>query len=167
MVMDCRDTPNRIAWPPLIYGAAILLALGLERICPLGQGWMAAHRPVLVVVGLAAMAVGAGLDSAAMLTMRRHRANILPHRPATTLLTTGPFAWSRNPIYLGNTVMLAGAGVAFANAWLLGAALAAAAAVSGLAIRREERHLEARFGASWLAYRARTPRWLGIPARLQ
>ncbi len=96
-----------------------------------------------------------------MATMRRHRANILPHRAATALVTTGPFAWSRNPIYLGNTLMLIGFGLVLRNPWFLPAAAAAAVAVTHLAIRREEAHLEILFGPSWLAYRQRTARWFG------
>jgi protein-S-isoprenylcysteine O-methyltransferase Ste14 len=103
---------------------------------------------------------GIGLDVAAMLEMRRHRANILPHRAATALVTTGPFALSRNPIYLGNTALLAGAGLAFGSPWLIIAAAVAAQAVTILAIRREEAHLSARFGDAWAAYAKRTPRWL-------
>ena len=83
--------------------------------------------------------------------MRRHRANILPHRAATTLVTSGPFALSRNPIYLGNTLLLAGAGVMFGNVWFLLGAIGSAWLVTVLAIRREEAHLEARFGEAWRA----------------
>ena len=107
------------------------------------------------------VAGGLGLDLAAIRTMRRHRANILPHRAATALVTTGPFAWSRNPIYLGNTLLLAGAAFAFHDPWFLPAALAAVLAVTHLAIRREEAHLAHMFGAEWERYRRRTARWFG------
>jgi protein-S-isoprenylcysteine O-methyltransferase Ste14 len=96
-----------------------------------------------------------------MVVMARRRANILPHRAATALVTDGPFAWSRNPIYLGNTLLLSGCGLAFGNAWLLVGAAVAAIAVTVLAIRREEAHLASRFGDAWMAYAARTRRWFG------
>jgi protein-S-isoprenylcysteine O-methyltransferase Ste14 len=110
------------------------------------------------VLGLALLLAGLGLDIAAMAVMARSRANILPHRAATALVTTGPFAWSRNPIYLGNTVALCGAGLAFANPWFLVTALASAVAVNRLATLREEAHLSRRFGAEWDAYRRRAAR---------
>jgi protein-S-isoprenylcysteine O-methyltransferase Ste14 len=100
-----------------------------------------------------------------MVTMRRHRANVWPHRAATALVTGGPFAWSRNPIYLGNTLLLAGAGLLLANAWFLIAALVGVWAVTRLAIVREEAHLAARFDGAWLAYVRSTPRWLRLPWR--
>jgi protein-S-isoprenylcysteine O-methyltransferase Ste14 len=59
-------------------------------------------------------------------------------------------------------MLLAGAGFAFANAWLLLAALASAWLVSLLAIRREEAHLAIRFGDAWQIYAQRTPRWLRL-----
>jgi protein-S-isoprenylcysteine O-methyltransferase Ste14 len=97
-----------------------------------------------------------------MLTMRRHHANILPHRSATALVVSWPFSVSRNPIYLGNTLMLAGAALAFDIPWFAAAAVVAVYAVTVLAIRREERHLAARFGADWTAYQERVPRWLRL-----
>jgi protein-S-isoprenylcysteine O-methyltransferase Ste14 len=96
-----------------------------------------------------------------MFTMQRQRANILPHRAATALVTSGPFAWSRNPIYLGNTVAMIGVAFAFANPWFIPAAFVAARVVVPLAIRREEAHLAEQFGEAWEAYRRQTNRWLG------
>jgi protein-S-isoprenylcysteine O-methyltransferase Ste14 len=150
--------PNRVPWPPLLVLAAALVAVGLGAVLP-GPDWLRA--PVLTIPGRALMVIGLGFDLAAMFTMWRHRANILPHRAATALVTTGPFAWSRNPIYLGNTLLLAGAALAFDNPWFLPAALAAAVAVTRLAIVREEAHLAQLFGAEWETYRGRTARWFG------
>lgn len=150
--------PNRIPWPPILYGAAAVAAVGLGWMLPV-TGWP--RGTIWRALGWLMLLGGLGLDLWAMATMARQRANILPHRAATALVTTGPFAWSRNPIYLGNTIALSGAGFAFANSWFFAAALVAAIAVTRLAIRREEAHLAQRFGANWHAYSGRTPRWLG------
>ena len=95
-----------------------------------------------------------------MLAFRRHRTTVLPHRGATRLITDGPFRFTRNPIYVGNTLLVAGLGFVLGVAWLMPAALLAAWATQKLAIEREERHLALRFGADWARYAARTPRWL-------
>jgi protein-S-isoprenylcysteine O-methyltransferase Ste14 len=150
--------PNRIPWPPLLYLGAALAALALGAAWP-GPAWLAG--PVPAAIGWAVVLAGLALDLAAMLDMRRHGANILPHRAATALVTSGAFAWSRNPIYLGNTLVLLGAALALGNPWFIPAALAAAWAVTPLAIRREEAHLDAMFGAAWQDYRGRTARWIG------
>ena len=70
------------------------------------------------------------------------------------------FRYARNPIYVGNTLLVAGAGLVFGVAWLVPAALAGAWATEKLAIAREEAHLALRFGPAWQAYASRTPRWL-------
>lgn len=150
--------PNRIPWPPLIYLGAAVTAVLLNEAFP-GPSWLGAG--IGANLGWAVMFLGLGLDIAAMLGMRAQRANILPHRAATALVTTGVFAWSRNPIYLGNTLLLAGAALAFGNPWFLPAAFLAAVAVTRLAIEREEAHLAALFGTAWDTYRRRTARWFG------
>lgn len=150
--------PNTVPWPPMIYAMAALAGFGLDRIHPIGGGWW--RNDVMEALGGLAIATGLGFDLSAMIWMRRQRANILPHRAATALVTTGPFSVSRNPIYLGNTLLVAGAAPAFDNPWFLPAAFIAAWAVSRLAIRREEAHLGARFGDAWRDYAGRTPRWL-------
>lgn len=158
MIKDPVAAPNRIPWPPLIYLAAAAAAIGLDWLIPV-VAWPSGRA--IALLGWAILLGAIGLDIAAMRTMARQRANILPHRAATALVISGPFAWSRNPIYLGNTLAMAGAALAFANPWFLLAGLAAAAAVTHLAIKREEAHMAASFGAAWDAYAQRTGRWLG------
>jgi protein-S-isoprenylcysteine O-methyltransferase Ste14 len=156
---DLTERPNTIPWPPLLFAGAALLAVGLQALLPLpwpGGAWAA----VLAVAGLFLGAAGLALDLATMLAFRRHNTTVLPHRGATRLITDGPFRFSRNPIYLGNTLLVTGAGLVFGVAWLIPAALAGALATRKLAIEREEEHLARRFGADWTRYAARTPRWL-------
>lgn len=156
---DLTERPNTIPWPPLLFAGAALLALGLQALLPLpwpGGAWAA----VLAVAGLFLGAAGLALDLATMLAFRRHNTTVLPHRGAIRLITDGPFRFSRNPIYLGNTLLVTGAGLVFGVAWLIPAALAGALATRKLAIEREEEHLARRFGADWTRYAARTPRWL-------
>jgi protein-S-isoprenylcysteine O-methyltransferase Ste14 len=150
--------PNTIPWPPIIYGFAVVAALLLGRVVPIGT----IIPPALRATGVAVMLAGIVLDISAMVTMRRHRANILPHRAATALVTAWPFSVSRNPIYLGNTVLLAGAALAFNRPWLLAMDAVAVAMLTRLAIGREEAHLAAVFGVSWIRYAGRVPRWLRL-----
>lgn len=153
------NAPNRIPWPPIVFLAAIVLALILHWQAALpwpgGAAWF-----VLAAIGLCLVCAGLALDIAAFRQFRKHRTSILPTRAASVLIVRGPFSMSRNPIYLGNTLTISGAGLLFGVAWLLPAALVAAFAVHKLAIEREETHLEASFGAAWRDYAARTPRWL-------
>jgi len=159
--MDPHRPPNRIPWPPLIVLAVALIAFALTALLPVHAAWL--REPLPRLAGGVILASGLGLDLAAVVTMARRGANVLPHRAATVLVTSGPFALSRNPIYLGNTLVLAGFGLAYAAPWFLPAAAVQAWLVTRIAVLREEAHLAARFGAAWTDYARCTPRWLRLP----
>ena len=162
---DIARRPNRIPWPPLIYGAALLAGIALQHAAPLG--WPVLLPPTVTRgVGAVMVIAGLSLDLWALATLHRARTNILPHRPAERLVTHGPFALSRNPIYVGYTLLTAGLGLVLSNPWLMAAAVIAALATDRLAARREESHLAARFGEAFIAYAARVPRWIGRPRPL-
>jgi protein-S-isoprenylcysteine O-methyltransferase Ste14 len=108
--------------------------------------------------GLAMVAVGellrlAGVAAAGPATRRRTRC--VPH-----LVTDGPFAWARNPIYIGNALVWTGVAIVTGVHWYLPIAVLAFAVEYGFIVRYEEGVLESTFGAAYLAYKGRTPRWL-------
>jgi protein-S-isoprenylcysteine O-methyltransferase Ste14 len=149
-------SPNRIPWPPILILSALALAW-------IGQGWVA--LPVVLpslVHGLGAVLVVAalGLMGWAFIAFARARANIRPDRAATTVISSGPFAISRNPIYLSEAILLAGLGLWHGSLWYAIALALFVPAVTQLAIRREEVHMAARFGQHWLDYANRVRRWL-------
>jgi protein-S-isoprenylcysteine O-methyltransferase Ste14 len=89
-----------------------------------------------------------------------HRMRVISLEPQATLVTSGPYRFSRNPLYLGGNVF-----IFFGAAMLLGSPTALIATVLHLPlvdqlIRREERQLEQRFGDEWRRYEARVRRWL-------
>lgn len=153
---NIAERPNAIPWPPVLLVAGIAFGALLGMFLPLD---VAIPTP-LRLAGFVLLAAGITFDVSAIFWMARARTNILPHKPAGALLTSGPFRVSRNPIYVGNTITLAAMGLAFANLWYAVAAAVMALLVHRLAILREEAHLAARFGKAWNDYAARTPRWL-------
>jgi protein-S-isoprenylcysteine O-methyltransferase Ste14 len=157
MTLDGRDRPNRIPWPPLIGAAAIVAASVGWRAFPLGVPFAPLTRPL----GWALIAAGLALALWAIATLKRARTNLMPNRGADRLIVGGPFAFTRNPIYLGNAILLVGVGGAAGSLWFVVAALVMAALVDILGVRREEAHLARRFGEQWAVYAARVPRWLG------
>lgn len=153
------DKPSRIPWPPLLYLSAILAAFYLGRNYPLP--WL----PTGIADGLFAVGVlmiigGFAFDIYAIRTLIVHKTTIMPTSGATHLVTSGPFAVSRNPIYLGNTILTSGLGIALANPWFFIAAIAAALATNFLQIVPEEKHLERQFGKSWRTYTKKVRRWI-------
>ena len=106
------------------------------------------------------VAAALAIDVGAMRTMSKHRTTILPHRGSAHLVTDGPFSFTRNPIYLGNTMLTLGIGLISGNLWFMAMALVAAFATQKLAIEREEKHLYERFGKRFRDYSKRVRRWI-------
>jgi protein-S-isoprenylcysteine O-methyltransferase Ste14 len=153
------DRPNRVPWPPIIYLSVVIAALVVDVNLPLP--WLSNGAATLLkylggALGISALAI----DLYAVQIFRDHQTTILPNKGATNLITSGPFAWSRNPIYVGNTLLVLGAGLFFGKWWLVILAPVAALLTQKLAIEREEKHLAAKFGAAWQEYSAKVRRWV-------
>jgi protein-S-isoprenylcysteine O-methyltransferase Ste14 len=112
------------------------------------------------VLGLALIGLGALFGVSALVAMRRAQTSPLPDVPSTALVETGPFRYTRNPIYVAFTLLYAGVAVLSNTLWpLLLLPSVLIVMVRGV-IMREEAYLERRFGASYIAYKARVCRWL-------
>jgi protein-S-isoprenylcysteine O-methyltransferase Ste14 len=77
-----------------------------------------------------------------------------------TLATGGPYAWMRNPLYVGNTLVLLGAATIAGPLWLVPLSGAWAFLVYEQAVRHEERRLSQKYGGAYAAYAQRVPRWV-------
>lgn len=156
---DTATRPNRIPWPPMIYVAAILASVALAFIQPLP--WVGSPlSDILFAAGWVIVVGSLAMDLSAMRTLARHKTTIMPHRSAEHLVSEGPYAFTRNPIYLGNTMLMIGVGLISGIAWFLLLAFVAAFATQKLAIEREERHLDLRFGKRYRDYRKKVRRWI-------
>lgn len=76
------------------------------------------------------------------------------------LVTTGPYSFIRNPLYIGNMLMCLGVTVASELLWLAPVALLWCAGVYSIVVRYEERHLLERYGELYRRYMLKVPRWL-------
>ena len=153
-----RMKPLAFPWPPLVYGAAIAAALLLQSYFPLVVDdtniWIAR------AAGGALILAAVVLDVWAMRTLLDCHTTILPNRCSTHLVTSGPYRFTRNPIYLGYTLATAGIGLAVLNPWCIATAIVAAALTNVIAIKREEMHLLSRFGIDFERYCNGTTRWI-------
>ncbi len=154
------DSPRIRVLPPLVYLAAFGLGGVLDRLWPwplsAAQATIEALRwpgGVLVVAGLA-------LDFWSVGLFRRAGTSPLPFRPASAIVVAGAYRFTRNPMYLGMTLMLLGVGLLLGRTWIALSAFAAALVIDRYAIAREERYLERAFGAGYLDYKRRVRRWL-------
>ncbi len=153
-----HTVPSRIPWPPILIVATVVAAIALGRTYPLA--WPGLDDLAARAVGFALGLAGIVLIAWAALTLRRHRTTIMPHKGAETLVTDGPFAWRRNPIYLGDALIFLGLAEATKNVWFAILVPLFLLAVTWLAILPEERHLEAKFGDVYRDYKARVRRLL-------
>ncbi len=153
-----RMKPLAFPWPPLIYALAIAAAFVLDAWLPLSVSetgvWLARAAGVLLILSAVA------LDIWAMRTLMDCHTTILPNRCTSYLVTSGPYRFTRNPIYLGYTLTTAGLGLILLNPWCLITAMVAAGVTQRVAIRREERHLLSRFGIDFERYCNATVCWI-------
>ena len=103
---------------------------------------------------------GGALIGLAAIEFARHRTTIVPHQTPQRMISSGVFAFSRNPIYLGDTLILAG----LCLRWEALAGIALVPAFVWIVTRRfivpEELRLSREFGAAFAAYAARVRRWI-------
>src|SRR5436309_636175 len=107
------DNPAVVARPPFIYLGAFVVVLVLRWFWPAPIF----GRAVAVWAGLAAVALGVGIAIWGRRTMEAAGTNINPALPATTIVSSGPFRYSRNPLYLSLTLIYLGLTVAFDTWW--------------------------------------------------
>ncbi len=115
-------------------------------------------------LGLALAGIGLVLMVAAVAQMALARTTVIPRRNPSSLVTGGVFAWSRNPIYLGDALILLGA-ILWLDAILALPLLASFVwLIQSRFIRDEEARLTLAFGPEFDLWAARTRRWIGRKA---
>lgn len=155
MAQNPSDSANAIAPPLPLYLGVILLGLALHWVSPLPIAG-ATFTPF----GLALIALSAAGLRWAFVMMRRAETTASPYKPANRLTTDGPFRYSRNPIYVAMTGGYLGIALLANSLWLLLLLVPLLLVMEFGVIRREERHLAARFGEDYAVYRAAVRRWL-------
>ena len=152
---DTADTANVIVRPPIAWALAVLAGLALNWLMPLP------FLPAAVSAGwLGAIVFALALVAWAITTMTRAGSNVPTNLPSTTIVETGPYRFTRNPIYLGMVLGLIGLAIAFNSLWLLITLAPFALVIRYGVITREEAYLERKFGDVYRHYRARVRRWL-------
>ena len=129
-------------------------------VCQWFWPWPIGPYPWAIAGAALALAVAVWLIVGATRALAQHRTSADPADESTALVATGPFAFSRNPIYLALACLhLAIAGF-FNSLWIAIALPPAMLAVDRIVVRGEERYLEAVFGRAYLDYCAKVRRWL-------
>lgn len=150
-----KNHPDVRVPPPLLYFSVLGIGLLLQQAAPLPVIPPSAGHPLAIAcaAGFALLVVW-GVTS-----FRRARTSLVPVRPATALITDGPFRFTRNPLYLGLALLYLGIALWLGVVWPIVLLPALLFLVQQIVILREEAYLESRFGEAYRAYRARVRRW--------
>lgn len=143
-------------WPPVAVGGPLLLGLLLSW----WVGDPLSTSPVTAGLGWLLLAAFALWNGWALVSIAQHRTALLPGQATTTVIDRGPFARSRNPLYVGLLIGSAGVALLAGSMWALIALPVEWALLRWGAVVPEEQYLAAKFGPAYVDYTARVRRWL-------
>jgi steroid 5-alpha reductase family enzyme len=157
LASKARDRAGVIAPPPLIFLGGILIALALNR---WWRPW-----PIFVFAGwrwsgLVLVVAGIALIVAGRRAMLAAETNINPFKPTISIVTLGPFRFTRNPLYVAMTLIYFGLTLVSNTWWGFILLVPVLLLIHFGVVAREERYLERKFGESYRQYRARVRRYL-------
>ncbi|HEV2668210.1 MAG TPA: isoprenylcysteine carboxylmethyltransferase family protein [Blastocatellia bacterium] len=141
--------------PPLVYSSSIMAGALLTWLWPLPFA-----LPAAVPIGSTMVFASILLFLFSVRALRAAGAPAPGNQPTTNIVRTGPYRFSRNPIYLSFFVLQLGIALWISSIWMVATLIPAAAVVSRVVVPREERYLESRFGQQYSSYRDSTRRWL-------
>ena len=154
--MKPETSAGVVAPPPLIFLVGLAAGFALEALLP-GTDVAAAVRwplGVLLVLG------GAALQASFIRLFARAGTRIEPWEPTTAIVTNGPYRLTRNPAYLGFTLLYAGIALLSDALWPFATLVPTLVVMHVGVILREERYLARLFGDEYLSYKARVRRWI-------
>ena len=156
MTVSTGDHPGVIARPPRMFLAALAAGAALELLWPTSF----VHGAARLALGAGLVAGGLWLAYAAIAQQREAGTNIETHRPTETIVSSGLYRYSRNPIYLGLFGFYLGCAVLGDSLWVLALVVPLFAVMRVGVIAREEAYLERKFGDTYRQYRGAVRRWL-------
>jgi protein-S-isoprenylcysteine O-methyltransferase Ste14 len=145
--------------PPFVYVFGIAGGWALDRWVaplPITAGPSRTRDVVAAILALVFVA----LFIAALIAFRRAHTTLIPNRPATAFVTRGPYAFTRNPMYLGLVALYVAAALWLNSWWALVLLPVVVIVIDRTVIAREERYLGSAFPSEYSAYRSRVRRWL-------
>ena len=142
--------------PPLLYAVPLAVGLLLHWAYPIAL----MPRGAAVPLGLLLVVLSLALLASAMISFRRARTSPIPIKPTTAIVETGPYRFTRNPMYVGLAALYLGVTLWVDSLWPILFLPIALFTIQRFVIAREERYLEAKFGDQYRGYKARVRRWL-------
>ena len=157
MAVEKNTNPEIIAAPPRLYLIAFTVSVILHLVHPVTVTDQTLYR---MAIGVTLLVINAILVRWAFVTMRTAQTSPHPYESSTALVVTGPFKFSRNPVYVAMTGLYFAAALIINSLWPLLLLLPLMVTMHVGVVLREESYLEQRFGAVYAAYKMRVRRWL-------
>jgi len=154
-----QDYADVVIKPPLLFAGALVLGCLLTWLVPLGPGLGGANLRARAAGGALAIA-GLALGLFSIREFKQADTSVVPGEPSTALIERGPYKFTRNPIYIGMTILYFGLAVMLTSAWMLLLLIPVLIILQRGVVEREEAYLTAKFGDAYRAFQARVPRWL-------
>ncbi|MGI9388127.1 MAG: methyltransferase family protein [Methyloligellaceae bacterium] len=155
-MMDEKDTAGVIAPPPLIFLVCLLIGIGLDAIWPVPF----LQAALQYGLGLAFIVLSVALIVLVLREFSRAKTDISPYKPTMAIITTGPFAYTRNPAYLSLALLFIGIAAMADGLWIWAMVIPAMAIIHFFVVLREEAYLERKFGDGYRTYKASVGRWV-------
>jgi protein-S-isoprenylcysteine O-methyltransferase Ste14 len=151
-----QDNAGVLIFPPLLLALCAIGGLVSWWLIPVPE------LPAVASYPLAAVCIAGGLllDQWAQRTLRLARTAVHPSEQSVAIVRSGPFAWSRNPIYLGQGLLLLAVGLLTRSSAYFWVILPWILVMRFGVIAREERYLLRKFGAPYAEYQRTVRRWL-------
>jgi protein-S-isoprenylcysteine O-methyltransferase Ste14 len=142
--------------PPVIYLVSLVTGVLIQRVAPLPF----VRGALAVPAGGSVVVVAITLFAYSVATFRAAGTPVPARKPTTEIVRTGPYRFSRNPIYVAFSLFQLGIAIWINSLWLLITLVGAVALIHYVVIPREEQYLERRFGAHYSDYKISVRRWL-------
>jgi len=156
MNVEASSGPGIRIPPPVIYVAALLIGIGLNYVWPTSL----LPSPWRYIVGIVITVVASVVITPVLTRFRRAGTPFDVRKPASTLITDGPYRFSRHPSYVALTLLYIGVALLLDSRWVLILAVPLLLVMDQWVVRKEERHLEAKFGEEYRRYKSAVRRWL-------
>lgn len=156
MEKQTSDSPHVVVPPPLIYIGGLFLPLLLHWIKPLE--FLPGTFPLFL--GITLIVISVIFVATAMRSFIKEKTNIDVRKPTTHIVTTGPYRFTRNPIYLSMTLLVVSIAVWWNELWILVTLMPVLFIIQHGVIKREEAYLTKKFGEEYLNYKSRVRRWI-------
>jgi protein-S-isoprenylcysteine O-methyltransferase Ste14 len=155
-VAEQSDRAGVIFPPPLVALLALVAAIALDHFWPLPT----APRALALALGAALSVFGIGIAAWGRITLMKSGTNVNPYKPTSSIVSSGPFRFTRNPLYVGLQSLFIGLSLLAGTWWGVVLLVPVFLVLHYGVVLREEAYLERKFGKPYLSYKSNVRRWL-------